>query len=117
MMRQAKAKKQTPWVKAKRIARFTWRHVLTLFILSIIFQAIFVGHIQGGNALGFLSLAIFLDWLKMKVSFQGVGSHCNSRGVYRGFQRMQTLQEQNPLNQHLVGTVTYLMHLGDDRRY
>ena len=86
-MEQATHKPGNIYSKAKRIVKFGWRHIFTLYILSVIVEGVLVGHIQGENACGFLIGAIFLDWAKQFIK-------PNPSYERRGYDGAQPLHKQ-----------------------
>lgn len=74
-MGQAIKRQEHIWSKAKKSAKFVWRHILTLYILSVIVRGIFAGPIQGENACGFLLGAIFFDWAKQFIKPRPYGEY------------------------------------------
>ena len=60
---------QALWNKTKKTLKFIWRHICTLYILSVIVRAIMAGHISVINSFIFLSGAIFIDWAKQLIKY------------------------------------------------
>ncbi|MBW8308050.1 MAG: hypothetical protein K0M45_00150 [Candidatus Paracaedibacteraceae bacterium] len=91
------------WQRTKIVLRFWWRHFFTL-LLSIPFLVCLVTLNENAISWGFfLIVAMCVDAGK----FQKNNIHSPSFDDYR------TLQQQQPMNHLLVGTPTYLMHLGE----
>ncbi len=76
---------KTKWIKInvidkehlKKFGKFIWRHLLTLTLSYFVFEAISHGTIKVNisGAFEFYFFSVLIDWIKVKIKFNGNGSY------------------------------------------
>lgn len=104
---------QEHMVGIKKIAKFIWRHFLTMAILAIIIPVFIEGPLNWKNVFFMISTAIFLDWAKqfIKLTPNPNMHHSNHHGSV-DFNRYTNSDWSNP---RIIGSDTYLMNQSRER--
>jgi hypothetical protein len=98
------------WGKAKKAAKFVWRHFLTLSCLTLATYAFIYTNPIVSRVLITLCITAFLDWAKQFIKLtpnpERYHHHTNSHAVHRDDQWW---------NPYVMGTPAYLMRNSDTR--
>jgi hypothetical protein len=93
----------------KAATKFVWRHLFTIGVMTwLVYRLGCGGRVPLAGALFFFTWAIIFDWVKMKKSRWGTGSHSR-------FERIGN--DSDDWNPNIAGTPAYIRELGNDRHY